>query len=131
VLPNPAAVKQDAARRDLERLQGGWAFHHGKREAHLLFAGEHFTIRFKNGDIYVGTYAVDPTARPRAMDLAIREGPERFRGKTILAIYEFDGEHLLWCPAPPERGERLRAFPAADDLDHLLIIFRREKRPSP
>jgi uncharacterized protein (TIGR03067 family) len=120
-------ARQEAARRDRERLQGTWTFLSGKREAQLLISGDHFTMRFRNGDIYVGTYTVDPTHRPRAMDLVIDEGPEPFRGKTALAIYEMDGEHLIWCPAEPGREDRLRAFPPEDDQGHLCIIFRREK----
>jgi len=120
-------AKAVATRRDKGRLQGAWSFFSGKRAAQLLIAGDHFTICFKNGDIYVGTYELDPTHKPRAMDLMIHEGPERFKGKTALAIYEFDGDHLIWCPAEPGRQERLRAFPPEDDLGHLCLIFRRDK----
>ena len=56
------------------------------------------------------------------------EGPEAYRGKTALAIYEFDADHLIWCPAEPGREERLRAFPPMDDMGHLCIIFKREKK---
>jgi uncharacterized protein (TIGR03067 family) len=121
-----ARVREEAARRDRERLQGTWSFVSGKREAQLLISGEHFTMRFRNGDIYVGTFTLDPTHRPRAMDLVIHEGPEQYRGKTALAIYEMDGEHLIWCPADPGREDRLGAFPPVDDFSHLCIIFRRE-----
>jgi len=127
MLRDVEVVKGDAARRDKDKLQGAWLFMSGKREAQLLFAGEHFTIRFKNGDVYVGTFGLDPTRHPRAMDMHIHEGPERFKGKTALAIYEFDGNHLIWCPAEPGREERLRAFPPDEDLNHLCIIFKRDK----
>ena len=123
-------VREEVARRDRERLQGVWVFVSGRREAQLLVSGEHFTMRFRSGDIYVGTYALDPTSRPRAMDLFIQEGPEPYRGKKAQAIYEFDGDHLIWCPAPPGQDDRPRAFPPADDYEHLCIIFRREKRRS-
>jgi uncharacterized protein (TIGR03067 family) len=123
-------MREEAARRDRERLQGTWTFVSGKREAQLLISGNHFTMRFRNGDIYVGTYTLNPTNRPRAMDLVIHEGPEQHRGKTALAIYEMDGEHLIWCPASPGSEERLRSFPPEDDLSHLCIIFRRAKGTS-
>jgi uncharacterized protein (TIGR03067 family) len=125
---DPLEVRQEAVRRDRERLQGLWTFVSGHREAQLLITGDHFTMRFKNGDTYVGIYTVDPTHKPRAMDLTIHDGPERYKGKTALAIYEFDGDHLIWCPADPTREGRLRAFPPVDDTDHLCIIFRREKK---
>jgi uncharacterized protein (TIGR03067 family) len=126
LLTSPDLAKE-AARRDQERLQGAWAFVSGRRQAQLLIAGGRYTIRFHNGDIYMGSFALDPTHKPRAMDLVIEEGPERFRGKTALAIYEFDGDHLIWCPTEPGRAQRLRAFPPADDLDHLCLVFRRDR----
>lgn len=120
-------AREEAARRDRDRIQGGWTFLTGKREAQLLISGEHFTMRFRNGDIYVGTYTIDAMARPKAMDMTITEGPEPHRGKTALAIYEFDGDHLIWCPAEPGSEERHRTFPGQDTVGQLCIIFRREK----
>jgi len=121
-------AREEAARRDRDRMQGVWKFLSGKREASLLISGDHFTMHFRNGDVYVGTFTLDATAKPKAMDLTIREGPEAYRGKTALAIYEFDADHLIWCPAEPGREDRLRAFPAMDDQGHLCIIFKREKK---
>ena len=124
-------AREEAARRDRERLQGVWKFVSGKREASLLISGDHYTMHFRSGDVYVGTFTLDATAKPRAMDLTIDEGPESYRGKKALAIYEFDGDHLIWCPAEPGRAERQRAFPPAEDLGALCIIFRREKNGTP
>jgi uncharacterized protein (TIGR03067 family) len=126
-LLDPARAKVEAARRDRDRLQGSWVFVSGTREAQLQIAGDQFTMRFRTGDVYSGTLLVDPTHKPRAMDLLIAEGPERHRGKTALAIYEFDGDHLIWCPAEPGHCERLRAFPPDGHRGHLCLIFRREK----
>jgi uncharacterized protein (TIGR03067 family) len=131
LLLDPDLFKESAARKDKESLQGTWNFVSGVREAQLLIAGDHFTVRFRTGEIYVGTYHLDPTRKPKAMDLAISEGPPRHRGKTALAIYDLDGDHLIWCPAEPGVGDRLRAFPPEEDLKHLCLIFRRDRpRPS-
>ena len=116
-----------AIQRDKERLQGAWKFVSGIREAQLLIVGEHFTVTFTNGDVYLGVYLLDPTTRPKRMDLIVHEGPERHRGKTSLAIYEMDGDHLIWCPAEPGTGNRHSIFPPDDDVHHLCIVFRREK----
>ncbi len=120
-------VREAAIQRDKERLQGTWNFVSGIREAQILIAGEHFTVKFKNGDIYLGMFTLDPTAKPRMMDMLIHEGPEKHRGKTSLVIYELDGDHLIWCPAEPGTGNRLAAFPPDDDMHHLCLVFRREK----
>jgi uncharacterized protein (TIGR03067 family) len=125
---DPDRVREEAARKDKERLQGVWNFVSGKRQAELLVSGDHFTMRFRNGDLYVGRFTVDPTNKPRAMDLVIEDGPEPYRGKTSMAIYEFDGDHLIWCPSTPGGSQRMRAFPPDDDPEHLCIIFRRQKK---
>jgi uncharacterized protein (TIGR03067 family) len=128
MLLDPQAVREDVARRDRERLQGTWNFVSGRRPAQLLVAGDHFTVRFHSGDLYLGTFTLDPTTRPKAMDMTVTEGPERHRGKTALCIYEIDGDHLIWCPGNPGSGERLKAFPPEQDTGHLCLIFHREKR---
>ena len=70
------------ALRDLERLQGTWNFVSGIRPAQLLIAGDHFTMKFSNGDLYMGTLRLDPTQDPAAMDVeaATRES-EAWRAK--------------------------------------------------
>lgn len=124
-------AREAAIQRDKERLQGTWNFVSGLREAQMLIAGDHFTVKFKNGDIYLGIYTLDPTTKPKMMDMTIHEGPEKHRGKTSLVIYELDGEHLIWCPAEPGTGNRRNAFPPDNDLHHLCIVFRHEKaRPT-
>ncbi|HWG42097.1 MAG TPA: TIGR03067 domain-containing protein [Gemmataceae bacterium] len=121
-------AREAAARKDRDRLQGTWNFVSGIREAQMLIAGDHFTVKFTSGDIYLGTFTLDPTSKPRMMDMTISEGPAKHRGKTSLIIYELDGDHLIWCPAEPGTGNRLRSFPPEEDTRHLCIIFRREKQ---
>ena len=124
-------AREAAIDKDKRRLQGTWNFVSGLRRAQILIAGDHFTVKFSNGDIYLGSYTLDPTSKPKMMDMTIHEGPAKHRGKTSLVIYELDGDHLIWCPAEPGTGNRLVAFPPDDDLHHLCIILRREKsRPA-
>jgi uncharacterized protein (TIGR03067 family) len=130
LLLDPDLFKDAAARKDKEALQGTWNFVSGLREAQMLIAGDHFTVHFASGEIYVGTYHLDASRKPKAMDLFISEGPERHRGKTALAIYDLDGDHLIWCPAEPGVGDRLRAFPPEADTKRLCLVFRRD-RPRP
>jgi uncharacterized protein (TIGR03067 family) len=42
-----------------------------------------------------GTCKLDPSAKPKALDITGTEGPNK--GKTILAIYERDGDTLRVC----------------------------------
>jgi uncharacterized protein (TIGR03067 family) len=117
-----------SVRSELEILQGAWFSSAGRREAEFLIAGDHFTIRFADGDIYMGTLDVDGTAQPAKMTMLIVEGPGKHRGKTAVCLYEQDGETLRWCASEPGRGDRLTAFPAEDDSRYLSLLFRREER---
>jgi uncharacterized protein (TIGR03067 family) len=122
--PNPP---EHAARNDLEALQGVWVFVSGRRPAELLVSGSHFTVRFRDGELYMGTFELDATATPRAMDMRIDDGPVRHRGLTTLCIYELAGDTLRWCAGGPGRAERAMAFPAEDDPHYLGLVFRREQ----
>src|SRR5581483_7253550 len=77
---------------DLERLQGAWVSTAGKRHALLLIAGSHFLIRFKEGDLFVGSVQVDESCYPKHMDMRIEEGSARYVGKTALRSEEHTSE---------------------------------------
>jgi uncharacterized protein (TIGR03067 family) len=126
-LLHDADAKEAAAAKDRERLQGVWNFVTGRRKVQLFVNGGHFTARFNNGDVYVGTFDLDPTKKPRAMDMTVVEGPDRYRGLTAHCIYALDGDHLVWCPGEPGGGRRPQAFPASDSQELLCVVLRREK----
>ena len=126
VLPHVAEA-ETALHTDLERLQGTWIVVAGRREAELLVAGRLFTFRFKDGDVYMGAFWLDPTRSPRVMDMRIDEGPGKHRGKVALCVYDWDGEHLRWCPTEPGTTQRLTDFPSEDDLKYLPLVFRRSR----
>jgi uncharacterized protein (TIGR03067 family) len=108
---------------DLDLLQGSWATVAGPKEARLLVAGDRFAFEFANGDIYIGTFTLDPHADPKRMDMRIEEGPVSHKGCLALCIYEFDGDLLRWCPAKPGDWRRLSCFPSVDDGRFLSLVF--------
>jgi uncharacterized protein (TIGR03067 family) len=114
---------------DLEALQGSWRAVTGRRQGVLLVSGTHFTVRFEDGDIYMGSFDLGAALQPRVIDMRIDEGPSHHRGKTALCIYDLDGDVLRWCATEPGRTERLTFFPAEDDRRFLTLLFRRESLP--
>jgi uncharacterized protein (TIGR03067 family) len=112
---------------DHDRLQGAWEFVSGRRPAQLIVSGHHCIVKFRNGDIYVGFFELDPACRPKRINVLVREGPEHHRGKVSLGIYEFDGELFRWAPNDPGVEERHTTFPPEDDAQHLTLVFRRER----
>jgi uncharacterized protein (TIGR03067 family) len=120
----PAA---DLLQADLAVLQGAWATLSGRRMAEFLVSGQHFTVHFVDGDIYMGSFTLDPTAWPKRMDVCIDEGPSLHKGQSALCIYEVDGDTLRWCTAGPGQRERPASF-TTDDRHSLSLIFQREKK---
>src|SRR5579862_2779633 len=93
-------VPDTPAPMDLQALQGTWYSVAGRREAELLISGNHFAVRFSDGDIYIGVFDLTADA-PKTMAMRIHEGPTHHKGKTALCLYEFDSRHLHWCAALP------------------------------
>jgi uncharacterized protein (TIGR03067 family) len=116
-----------AVRGDLEALQGAWQSIAGRREAAFLVSGDHFTVHFADGDIYMGRFTIDPSAWPKRMEICIVEGPAHHRGMSALCIYELDGDKLNWCTAGPGQSQRPMSFPGEDDPRFLCVLFQREK----
>jgi uncharacterized protein (TIGR03067 family) len=110
---------------DLERLQGTWVSVCGRREAEFIIGGYLFAVRFKSGEVYLGSFRLDTERQPKTMDMHIDEGPDRHRGKIARCIYELDGEKFRWCPAEPGKEERLTAFPPENDPRYLCLTYRR------
>lgn len=111
---------------DLQLLQGAWTTVSGRRKAEFLVCGSHLTVHFADGAIYMGSILVDPTARPRAMNVRIDEGPEQHRGLVALCVYELDGDTLRWCTSGPGQAQRPGATFEEADGGYLSLVFRRE-----
>ncbi len=63
-----------------------------------------YTVTPRPGVTITGTFKIDPTAKPKTMDSTATNGDNA--GKTMLGIYELDGDTLKICWAPPgkDRG---------------------------
>ncbi len=112
---------------DLEMLQGTWVTISGRREAELLFAGHHFTVRFLDGDLYMGTIALSLDGHPKVMEMTIDEGPSHHQGKVACCLYDLAPDALRWCAPDPGSGDRPRCFPPLQDRRFLTLLFRREQ----
>jgi uncharacterized protein (TIGR03067 family) len=119
-------TSHDQRQAELAQLQGVWYSVAGNRHAELLIAGHHYTVKFLDGALYMGSFDIDPDESPRAMDMRIDEGPVKHKGQFSHCIYELVGDTLHWCPGVPGSDERPHAFPKGDEDAGLCLIFRRE-----
>jgi uncharacterized protein (TIGR03067 family) len=118
-------AKKKTSRTDHDRLQGIWSFVAGQRKAELLIAGNHYTVKFRNGDLYMGTIRLAPARKPKHIDMTVEEGPAWHRGKVALGIYRLEGDQLHWSPGEPGAGRPTR-FPTLQDRKQLYLILTRE-----
>src|SRR5262249_4862043 len=69
-----------------------------------------------------GTYRLDPTKKPGAIDL-VKEG-----GKTLLGLYRLEGDHLTICTYGGDAGKkRPDRFASEPGSGLFLLILKREK----
>jgi uncharacterized protein (TIGR03067 family) len=126
------APKEDAARKDLEKMQGTWTLvaleENGKtatearrQEFRVTITGERFIFTV-GGDTHDGFYRLDPTRKPRAMDILLEEGP--LKGKTKLAIYDFEGDYFKVAVPQPGKDRPKDFAPAAGVL---VEVWKRAK----
>jgi uncharacterized protein (TIGR03067 family) len=86
-----------------------------------VIAGGKYTLADKNGKATPGTFKVDPSKKPKTIDMMPAEG--QYKGKTLLGIYEVDGQTLKICFAEPGK-ERPTEFASKGAV---LAIHKREK----
>jgi uncharacterized protein (TIGR03067 family) len=89
----------------------------------LIVQGGQYTVQV-GPQTDQGTLKLDPIKTPKIMDIAGTEGPNK--GKTILSIYELDGDSLKVCYAL-EGGQRPEVFETKPDTNLFLVVYKREK----
>ena len=75
-----------------------------------------------------GTFTIDPSKLPRAIDFAV-ESPLRADKKTstVLGIYELDGDTLKLMLTKPGQ-ERPAEFKTLPKTDREVFVFKRAKK---
>lgn len=100
------ADEPNTGAKDQEALQGLWQAveleHDGQKAAAEVVKA--FQIQIKGDQIVFNpatenrkhTFAIDPTAKPKTMDLTPADGPAKGK-KLPCAIYKLDGDKLIVC----------------------------------
>jgi uncharacterized protein (TIGR03067 family) len=118
-----------------DKLEGTWkavkAVQNGMEqpdagEHTLTFAGDMFTVTRNGETLMKGAFKADDTKKPKTIDFIVKEGQND--GKTIVAIYELDGDTLKWCAADPGNTERPTELSSGEGSKRLLVTLKREKK---
>src|SRR5262249_14397678 len=98
------AKAKDAKKDDKDGLKGDWKItiaKQGGRDADDNIVGQPVTfegdkLKFR----HEATYTIDPTQKPKTIDVDVKDGPEREQG-TWKGVYELDGDKLTIHIGPP------------------------------
>jgi uncharacterized protein (TIGR03067 family) len=130
------AAQDDASATDLARMQGDWmvvsmttsGMKLADDEAQILFrtvAGDKYTVSRFSKVVGQGVFKIDATKQPKTIDSA--PAGQTDPAKTILGIYEFDGQHLKICNASPGKPRPVN-FDAQFGSGHTSIVWEPEKK---
>jgi uncharacterized protein (TIGR03067 family) len=125
---------EEALLKDRERLQGAWSCfayevagkptdEKDRKGIQLTIEGGKMT-RTHGETRWVGTLTLDPTRKPRELDVTVTEGPNK--GEMLRGVYDFQGELLLMC-FPGPGGDRPRSLASNAENGCTLETWKREK----
>jgi uncharacterized protein (TIGR03067 family) len=128
----------EALKKELAALQGTWKevsreeMSRGLPDAKkslLVVEGDKFSVKDGDATIIKGTFKLDASKSPKAIDLTITKclNPD-FKGQVWYGIYELDKNGLKWSLSWPGEKSRPKEFATAKETKHTLSAFQKEKR---
>jgi uncharacterized protein (TIGR03067 family) len=130
-------AKEEAVEKALQAFKGTWRMS-SKEEDGKKFSEEEIkdlilthdgagkcSVRRGDKVIAEATVKLDPTKKPKTIEIAFTEGDHK--GKTVLGIYEIEGDTFRVCVAPPGDG-RPATFSAEAGSGRILNVYKREKK---
>ncbi len=139
--PSVAADLQGAAaQKDLDNLQGTWVMVAGEWDgknvadehadkSRITYEGDKITVfaPHQHGEpIIAELVRIDTTKSPKQMHFVRKNGPSA--GKTIVAIYEFDGDHICHFAFDPTGGATPKELAAKEKTGHIKHTWKRLKQ---
>jgi uncharacterized protein (TIGR03067 family) len=130
-------AKEEAIKKDRKHYTGTWQVASlevdGKKAAEedaqkitvINEADGKWAIEVDGKVVARGTSQIDPTKKPKMVDLTATEGESK--GKTALGIYEIKGDTRKVCYAPPGM-ERPTEFSSKERSGHILVVLKRVKK---
>jgi uncharacterized protein (TIGR03067 family) len=128
-------IAADDPKDELKKLEGSWTMVSGEKDgkplaeqtiktAKLVIKGDQHDVKVGD-DVFKGTHKVDPSKKPKTIDATDTEGA--FKGKTVLGIYDLEGDNFKVCFAEPGK-ERPKEFSTKSGTGHILHVWKKEKK---
>lgn len=128
--------KDDAIKRDRQRIQGTWLATslevNGNKASEedvknfkvVIGADGTWNVSSDGNEINQGTSTVDPIKSPKFVDFTPTTGDDK--GKPSPGIYEVGEDTLKFCVAPNGK-DRPAEFSSTAGSEHILVTFKRDK----
>lgn len=130
--------KEDEAKKDAEKLQGTWKVVSIEEGGRVVTEKVSLTVTFDKDTLVMsgdgrqaikGTFKLDPSKKPKAIDVTITQGKrEQDGGKVLQGIYELDKDTLKWCTSDPGEKERPGEFSTKSGSKTVLFKLEKDKK---
>jgi RNA polymerase sigma-70 factor (ECF subfamily) len=128
----PALQGKGKGKGDKEKIQGTWVIESAKmggkdlpeeetKGMKMVFAGDKVTVTLK-GEDKEGTFKLDPSKKPKEIDVEIKGAPNAGEG-----IYQLEGDKLTLCIDDAGK-QRPTEFKSEEGTRHGLIVLKREAK---
>lgn len=130
------AGDEDAIKKDRKLMAGTWRVlsieRDGKKttaeqleKTRSIFSADGSAMVQREGKTIIkGNFKIDPTKKPKQSEATYTEG--ELKGKTVLGIYEVDGDSMRICYALPGK-DRPTEFSSKEGSGHVLLVYKRDK----
>ena len=130
-----ADAPKDDAKNDLKKFQGTWQVTtmevdgqkmpaEEAKNFQVIIKGDKYTLKNMDNIVSEGTVKLDPSKKPRAIDITPMEGDGK--GQSMLGIYEIDSETQKVCYAQPDQ-KRPAKFVSEAGSGNTLIVLKKAK----
>jgi uncharacterized protein (TIGR03067 family) len=133
-----ADAKDEAIKKDRKKYEGTWQVislevdgnpageEDAKKMTVVNEADGKWAIEIDGKVMVRGTSEIDPTKKPRTVDLTVTEG--NGKGETSLGIYQFDEEDTRKVCLAPAGKKRPTEFSSTSGSEHILVVLKRVKK---
>lgn len=126
----------DAAKKDLDTMQGEWSMVSGMRDGQdipedfvktgkRVCKGDETTVSFNDQVFMKAKITLDPGKKPKTADYKILEGNNK--DKVVPGIYEIDGDTIKFCFSAPDK-DRPTDFSAKEGSGRTVSVWKRVKK---